>query len=365
VPTRLAALVALLGAAAASLQGTSAEATAASAPTAGAAPAAAEAAASDDPPSELHAADLGVVINMDDQLSKAIGDYYVRKRKIPSTNIARVHFDASRDELPLAQFTAIKAAVEAQIGARVQAYALTWVRPYRVTCMSITSAFAFGVDSKYCASGCSPTKLNPYFNAPSSRPYDDLHIRPTMAVAAHDFVTAKRLIDRGVESDAAFPQGSAYLVTTNDSARNARTAQYAQAAAESRINVELVQGAEIKGRTDVLFYFIGATTVPDLDSNRFVPGAIADHLTSFGGMLTDSSQMSSLRWIEAGATGSYGTVVEPCAFPAKFADIRVLVRRYLAGETLIESYWKSVAMPGQGIFIGEPLAAPFRARPQS
>lgn len=32
---------------------------------------------------------------------------------------------------------------------------------------------------------------------------------------------------------------------------------------------------------------------------------------------------------------------------------------YLQGETLIEAYWKSVAMPGQGIFIGEPLAKPF------
>jgi hypothetical protein len=26
---------------------------------------------------------------------------------------------------------------------------------------------------------------------------------------------------------------------------------------------------------------------------------------------------------------------------------------------LIEAYWKSVAWPGQGIFIGEPLARPF------
>jgi hypothetical protein len=26
---------------------------------------------------------------------------------------------------------------------------------------------------------------------------------------------------------------------------------------------------------------------------------------------------------------------------------------------LIEAYWKSVRMPGQGIFIGEPLARPF------
>jgi hypothetical protein len=29
---------------------------------------------------------------------------------------------------------------------------------------------------------------------------------------------------------------------------------------------------------------------------------------------------------------------------------------------VLEAYWKSVAMPGQGVFVGEPLAAPFRAR---
>ena len=73
--------------------------------------------------------------------------------------------------------------------------------------------------------------------------------------------------------------------------------------------------------------------------------------------------MSSLRWLEAGATGSYGTVVEPCNFPGKFPDVSVLMRHYLGGETLLEAYWKSVLMPGQGLFIGEPLAAPFRQPP--
>jgi len=32
------------------------------------------------------------------------------------------------------------------------------------------------------------------------------------------------------------------------------------------------------------------------------------------------------------------------------------------GESLIEAYWKGVAWPSQGIFIGEPLAAPFASR---
>ena len=87
--------------------------------------------------------------------------------------------------------------------------------------------------------------------------------------------------------------------------------------------------------------------------------SIADHLTSTGGQLTDSTQMSSLRWLKAGATGSYGAVVEPCNFQSKFPHPGVVIGRYTSGETLIEAYWKSVAMPGQGIFIGEPLAKPY------
>ena len=35
------------------------------------------------------------------------------------------------------------------------------------------------------------------------------------------------------------------------------------------------------------------------------------------------------------------------------------MQAYLGGASLIEAYWKSVARPGEGLFIGEPLTAPF------
>ncbi|CAN5259837.1 hypothetical protein BH24PSE2_BH24PSE2_18970 [soil metagenome] len=108
-----------------------------------------------------------------------------------------------------------------------------------------------------------------------------------------------------------------------------------------------------------MFYFIGAMQVGRLDSLEFLPGAATDHLTSAGGRLDGEKQMSALRWLEAGATASYGTVAEPCNFPGKFPNPAVLIRHYLSGETLLEAYWQSVAMPGQGVFIGEPLARPF------
>jgi uncharacterized protein (TIGR03790 family) len=69
--------------------------------------------------------------------------------------------------------------------------------------------------------------------------------------------------------------------------------------------------------------------------------------------------MSAISWLKQGATASYGSVSEPCSFPEKFPDVRVLFEHYLHGETALEAYWKSVAMPGQGLFIGEPLARPY------
>ncbi|HSR24641.1 MAG TPA: TIGR03790 family protein, partial [Candidatus Eisenbacteria bacterium] len=117
----------------------------------------------------------------------------------------------------------------------------------------------------------------------------------------------------------------------------------------------------LRDRTDVLFYFTGLATVRGLDTLRFLPGAIADHLTSAGGILTGHDQMSVLRWLDAGATASYGAVIEPCNFQTKFPQPAVVIARYARGERLIEAYWKSVAWPGQGVFVGEPLAAPFRA----
>ncbi|MDY0057978.1 MAG: TIGR03790 family protein, partial [Methyloversatilis sp.] len=76
----------------------------------------------------------------------------------------------------------------------------------------------------------------------------------------------------------------------------------------------------------------------------------------------NQTQMSALEWLRAGATGSYGTVVEPCNHLGKFPHPGILMTFYAEGETLIEAYWKSVAWPGEGVFVGEPLARPFGMR---
>jgi uncharacterized protein (TIGR03790 family) len=183
-----------------------------------------------------------------------------------------------------------------------------------------------------------------------------------MLLAGRSFDEVKALINRGVRSDGTHPRGTGYLLSTSDGARNVRSRFYPGVLLmqSDRFAFELIEANTLRHRTDVMFYFTGLAEVPEIDTNHFLPGAIADHLTSTGGQLTGSGQMSSLRWLEAGATGSYGTVVEPCDFTQKFPRPDIVINRYLNGETLLEAYWKSVAWPGQGVFIGEPLATPFR-----
>jgi len=307
---------------------------------------------------------LAVIVNDADPQSVAVAEYYVNRRHVPPANVIHVTFAADKPVMPSNSFKNVYAAVLEATPTQVQAFALTWISPVRVNCMSITSAFALGYATRHCAKGCRATAPNPYFNSASVAPYEDFGIRPSMAIAATTVENAKFLIDRGVQSDFAAPPAHAYLVITNDKSRNSRAPSFfiAQRQLSSQIPVSIIHSQGIRDKFDIMFYFTGSANVPFLDSIGFLPGAMADHLTSAGGRLRKSSQMSALRWLEAGATGSYGTVVEPCNFPQKFPNPAVAMKYYLAGETLIEAYWKSVNWPGQGIFIGEPLAKPYAKR---
>ena len=312
-------------------------------------------------PQGITAHELALVVNDADPQSVDLARHYVAARGIPAGQVVHVDFPPGHAVLEVDAFRRIKAQVDGAVPEHVQAYALAWTQPYRVDCMSITAAFAFGFDPGYCADGCRLTKASPYFDSESPAPFRDLGMRPTMLLAAFDLAEARALVERGVRADGQWPQGKAYLVRTSDAQRSVRAAQYASVRKllAAAYPIEQVDADSIEGRADVMFYFTGLARVPRIETNRFLDGAIADHLTSAGGELLGGSQTSALEWIHAGATGSYGTALEPCNFAQKFPAVPVVMGRYLAGETLIEAYWKSVRMPGQGVFVGEPLARPF------
>ena len=314
------------------------------------------------PRHRLQADELAVIVNDADPLSVKIGEYYVRARHVPAGNLLHVRLPTGRRSLGVAEFSRLRSDIVAGTPPNIQAYAITWIAPFRVACMSITSALTFGFDRAWCsASRCAPTRRSPYFGYSGSEPYRDLGIRPTISIAADNFADARALIDRGVAADGTRPEGTAYLVSTSDKARNVRSVYYPRIDEAMRgwIDTRVVRTNALRDRRDVLFYFTGRTRVEGLDTLEFRPGAIADHLTSAGGALTGSGQMSALRWLQAGATGSFGTVVEPCNLLGKFPNPGIVIDSYTSGSTLIEAYWKSVQQPGEGIFIGEPLAAPF------
>jgi uncharacterized protein (TIGR03790 family) len=311
---------------------------------------------------------LAIVVNGNDHDSREIADYYQKQRGIPEQNIIEIRLPV-KDSISEDAFRQAYTQVKAKTPDAIQFYALAWSRPYKVACMSMTSAFAFGFDRAYCAQGCNRTRYSEYYNADTALPAKELGIRPSMMLAGSSVQQVKAMIDRGAAADGSNPDAAAYLVSTSDHNRNVRSRRYPvihELLSES-IRIEIVAADALKNKDDVMFYFTGKVHVDAIDSNRFLPGAIADHLTSAGGRLFGGRQMSILRWLDAGATASYGTVVEPCAFTQKFPNPGIVIERYLNGESLIEAYWKSVAWPGQGLFVGEPLARPFieKSRAQS
>jgi len=311
---------------------------------------------------------IAIVVNDNDPMSVEVGEYYQRKRELPAENVIHVSLPVVKS-MSDKKFSRIRQLIFQQTPEHVQFYVLAWTMPFKVKCMSISSAMTFGFDEKYCAKGCKRTKASEYYNSDIREPYTKLGIRPTMLLAGRSAGQVKALIDRGIAADNSFPLGTGYLVSTKDRNRNVRAKGYKRimATLSERIKLEYVETNTLQDKQDVLFYFTGLKSVRKLKSNTYLPGAIADHLTSAGGNLaaansTSSSQMSALKWLDAGATASYGTVVEPCNFLQKFPNPGIVIDRYTRGESIIEAYWKSVAWPGQGVFVGEPLAAPFASK---
>lgn len=321
----------------------------------------------------INASNLAVVVIEGDATSIATGEAYVQAHGVPRSHLLRMQLPTGSDLVSQADFERAKRTLDAQMPAAIQGTVLAFSQPSRVVgdcTMSITSAMALGYDSAYCG-GCRATRASPYFNSTSRQPHSELGLRPSMMLWAADLTSARALIARGVAAKGSQPSGAAWFIRSGDAARSVRYPQMQEAmqtwAQHPTLSVHyldrqgLPDDAWIEGQHDLLFYFTGRTSVPALHTLGFLPGAVADHLTSYAGVLPAANgQMPATRWLEAGATGSYGTVEEPCNHLEKFPHPGVLMAHYLAGESLLEAYWKSVHWPGQGLFLGDPLASPWQ-----
>jgi uncharacterized protein (TIGR03790 family) len=343
-----------------------------------------------------------VVVNSNSRASEEIGDYYVQKRKIPSTNLIRLalpvdeeislNVHLSQIELPILEWLRKAGAQD-----RILYIVLTKGVPLRIAGTSGMNGTVSSVDSELAllyrkATGVAILvqggQQNPYFagNQPISalKPFSHRTQDIYLVTRLDGFSVAdvKALIDRGVA--ASRPSGSILLRTRGDRG-GSQGDGWLEAAAKRIADMPGWQKAPLlwrstRGTPDspLLGYYSWGTndpmlaTAPEPDVT-FAPGAIGGMFVStdartlqpppdgwrpgqpFGG----STQSLIGVLVRNGITGIAGHVAEP--FLTGTARPDILFPAYLRGFNLAEAFYLAIPSLGwQTIVIGDPLCAPFR-----
>jgi len=175
---------------------------------------------------------------------------------------------------------------------------------------------------------------------------------------------ALQTLIKGVVSDGTAPTGTVYFVTSYDVRSTCRAWQYPKAVNELRtLNVAaVITNSFPVGGQKIIGIMCGTALVnPEEGGNVYLPGSMAEHLTSMAGIFGSDGQTKLTAWLKAGATASAGTITEPFAVWTKFPCARFYVH-YASGCTMIESYYQSIRCPLQILLIGDPLAQPWASK---
>jgi hypothetical protein len=171
-------------------------------------------------------------------------------------------------------------------------------------------------------------------------------------------------LQRSAAADGTHPPGTVYFVRNGDVRSTTREWGFASAAArlkEMGVNAVIEEGVLPQKKSDVAGAMIGIADFDwDKSESQIVPGAIVEHLTSFGGVMTRGAGQTPLtEFLRHGAAGASGTVTEPYAIQAKFPNPFIHVH-YASGCTLAEAFYSSVTGPYQLLIVGDPLCNPWR-----
>lgn len=329
-----------------------------------------------------------VVVNQNSTNSIQLGNYYCEKRQVPPQNLLRASWAGGNVAWQKSDFQSVVLnPLRSMLSARQSANQIDYVLlsmdfPYRVTdasgANSTTAALFYGFVPDDPAPGpglpasCSlpSASFNPYagseypfrYVAPGSSQTNFL----TVMLTASNLAQAKLVIDHGTAGDGTFPTQTVCLGKSDDGARNIRYALFDNAIFNTRLrgnySMQRINTNSPNNLGCLLGYQNGYQFIsPPLA--LFSPGALADQLTSFGGALFEvSDHTTALVFLNAGAIGSYGTVVEPCAYLQKFPAAQDYFYQS-RGFSMAECYYQSVTNPYQGVLVGDPLAAPFALAP--
>ena len=357
-----------------------------------------------------------VIIDPQDADSVTIGNHYVSVRGIPASNVVYLDLAAAdysefaTNQIPAFLGTLAVRGLDAQIDFIVVASSRVYRLPISgfisetiSTCpvpvdhISLTSALAtarfagellagdaagtfgltsdttngyFAVDDTVAAfRGAAAWQGGQPSATPSARRYFIASMLGYTGPAGNTVAEIENMIDQSAAADGSQPSGTFYFIETNDLARSAPRAPFFDAATNS---IDMLGGDAV--HINGLLPPMGATVLGVMTGTNswmaqpgdftLVPGAFADHLTSFAAFFDTPQQTKISEWIRLGASGSHGAVEEPCAVAGKFPHPRMHVY-YFQGLTLGESVYRSLGfVPFQTLVYGDPLTRPFAALPQ-
>ena len=173
-------------------------------------------------------------------------------------------------------------------------------------------------------------------------------------------------LKRSVAADGTHPTGTVFFMKNDDVRSWTREWGFQRAVeklADEGVKAEILDGVIPKGKRDVAGVCVGSPGFNWSDSgSTILPGAICEHLTSLGGVMTaEGFQTPLTEFIRHGASGASGTVVEPFSIQDKFPT-PFIQYFYARGCSLGEAFYQSLATPYQTLIVGDALCRPWGRR---
>jgi uncharacterized protein (TIGR03790 family) len=329
-----------------------------------------------------------VVVNQNSTNSVQLGNYYCEKRQVPPQNVLRTSWTGGNVSWQTSDFQSVvlnpllAMLTARQLRTQIDYVLLSMDFPYRVEnggalgvsgTNSTTSALFYGFKADYppqiIPGSCSlpDASSNAYAGsecifrsvAPGSSRTNFLAVMLTSS----NLDEAELVIDEAVAGDGTFPTQTVYLAKSSDVFRNLRYELFDNAVFNTRLlgncSVQRITADPPYSFGPILGLESGWGNPYVFGNSTFVPGGLADILTSWSGTLFENSgQINLLMLLGYGVMGCYGTVIEPCDYLPKFPSPQNYFYQ-ARGFSMAECYYQSVTNPYQGLLVGEPLSAPF------